>query len=357
MQDGIGRKIEYLRVSVTDRCNLRCQYCMPREGIEQFAHADCLTLEEIYRIASVMAGMGLKKVRFTGGEPMVRKNLVKLVGDVAKLSQIETVAMTTNGVLFADQVKEFAEAGLHAVNISLDTLEAERFTQITGRDELEKVLHAVNYSLEQGLKVKINCVPVRELNGMADGQPAGSYLKVAELARTYPVDVRFIELMPIGCGREFSRITGEETLAALEARYGHATEIQRRDGEVQDTDVRSGPARYVKFAGFQGRIGFIDPLSHQFCAECNRLRLTVDGRLKLCLYYAEGVDLRGMLRGGASDEELREEIEKALVNKPREHQFLQADSTGIQGDGTENYESDEGLYGIPEMRRMVQIGG
>ncbi|MBR1701534.1 MAG: GTP 3',8-cyclase MoaA [Lachnospiraceae bacterium] len=357
MQDGIGRKIEYLRVSVTDRCNLRCRYCMPREGIEQFAHADCLTLEEIYRIVSVMADMGLKKVRFTGGEPMVRKNLVKLVRDVAGLPQIETVAMTTNGVLFADQVKEFAEAGLNAVNISLDTLEADQFAQITGRDELEKVLQAVDCSLEQGLKVKINCVPVRELNGMTDEQAAGSYLKVAELARKYPVDVRFIELMPIGCGREFSRITGEETLAALEARYGRVTELQRRDSDAQGADVRSGPARYVKFAGFRGRIGFIDPLSHQFCAECNRLRLTVDGRLKLCLYYAGGVDLREMLRGGASDKELREEIEKVLLKKPREHHFLQEDNTGIQREGAENRECGEKLYDIPETRRMVQIGG
>lgn len=357
MQDGIGRKIIYLRVSVTDRCNLRCRYCMPQEGIEQFAHADCLTLEEIYRIVSVMADMGLKKVRFTGGEPTVRKNLVKLVRDVAGLPQIETVAMTTNGVLFADQVKEFAEAGLNAVNISLDTLEADQFAQITGRDELEKVLQAVNCSLEQGVKVKINCVPVGELNGMTDGQAAGSYLKVAELARKYPVDVRFIELMPIGCGREFSRITGEETLAALEARYGKVTEIQRRDDDAQDADVRGGPARYVKFAGFQGRIGFIDPLSHQFCSTCNRLRLTVDGKLKLCLYYADGVDLKHLIRAGASDEELRDTVEKALLNKPREHRFLQEDSTDTHRNKADRDESDEESHGLPETRRMVQIGG
>ena len=367
MQDGIGRKIEYLRVSVTDRCNLRCRYCMPQEGIEQFAHAECLTLEEIYRIVSIMADLGLKKVRFTGGEPMVRKNLVKLVGDVAGLSQIRDVAMTTNGVLFADRVEEFAKAGLTAVNISLDTLDAAQFAQITGRDELDKVLYAVNRSLEQGLKVRINCVPVRELNGGGDGSAEACYLAVAELARKYPVDVRFIELMPIGCGREFSGISGRETLAALESCYGHAAEIVgeetgkvhdaaavRSRENVENTEESNGPARYVRFPGFQGRIGFIDPLSHQFCAGCNRLRLTVDGKLKLCLYYADGVDLKGMIRDGASDEELGGAIEKALLRKPREHHFLQGDDSDVSQNEMGN---GNGQTGFPEKRRMVQIGG
>ncbi|MBQ8118737.1 MAG: GTP 3',8-cyclase MoaA [Lachnospiraceae bacterium] len=359
MQDSYGRKIEYLRVSVTDRCNLRCQYCMPQEGIEQFAHADCLTLEEIYRIVSVMADMGLKKVRFTGGEPMVRKNLVKLVGDVAKLPQIGTVAMTTNGVLFAEQVEEFAGAGLNAVNISLDTLDAKQFAQITGRDELEKVLYAVEQSLEQGLKVRINCVPVRELNGLADGQAAGSYLSVAELARRYPVDVRFIELMPIGCGRKFTGISGQETLTALEACYGSTVGIQKRDWDVQNEEAKNGPARYVRFEGFRGRIGFIDPLSHQFCSECNRLRLTVDGKLKLCLYYADGIDLKGLIRSGASDGDLRSEIERAVRNKPKEHRFLPEEDRGGLKKELQDRESGKapGECGFPETRRMVQIGG
>ena len=322
MKDGLGRTIEYLRISVTDRCNLRCRYCMPQEGIQQLEHRECLTLEEIYRLVAILADMGIRKVRFTGGEPMVRKNLVKLVRDVAGLDGIQEVAMTTNGVLFADRLQDFADAGLDSVNISLDTLDPEGFRDITGTDALGKVLEAIRGSVQQGLKVKVNCVPSRELN-------ARNYLQVATLARDYPVDVRFIELMPIGCGKEFTSVTGEETLKALEERFGFAVP----EGTLQ----HCGPARYVRFPDFKGRIGFIDPMSHKFCPECNRIRLTVEGKLKLCLYYADNTDLKKLLREGASDERIRTAIEEALKGKPREHFF------------GENKDQDA--------RKMVQIGG
>ncbi|MBR1771574.1 MAG: GTP 3',8-cyclase MoaA [Lachnospiraceae bacterium] len=364
MQDGLGRTIAYLRVSVTDRCNLRCRYCMPQEGIEQFAHADCLTLEEIYRIVSVMADMGLKKVRFTGGEPMVRKNLVKLVRDTASTRGIRDVAMTTNGVLFAEHVEEFAQAGLTSVNISLDTLDAETYARITGKDALGSVLAAIEKAVELGLRVKINCVPTRELNGGAGAQ-ADDYLRVAELAKAYPVDVRFIELMPIGCGKQYTRITGDETLRALIERYGPVAESRTMTGAENTEQSRTvtgaeragqegfagapdsginGPANYVRFPALQGRIGLIDPMSHQFCATCNRVRLTVDGKLKLCLYYADSLDLKQLLRDGASDSELYAAIAESLLRKPKEHHFLQAGETDALGQ-------------TPEMRRMVQIGG
>lgn len=378
MQDGLGRTIEYLRVSVTDRCNLRCRYCMPQEGITQFAHADCLTLEEIYRIIGVMADMGLKKVRFTGGEPMVRKNLLKLVGDTAGISRIRDVAMTTNGVLFADRVEEFAQAGLKSVNISLDTLDPGAYARITGRDELGKVLESVKKSVELGLKVKINCVPARELNGMTDAEAESSYLRVAELAKEYPVDVRFIELMPIGCGKDFTRITGDETLRALKERYGGAPgssgilqpgdlspdaghlATERDSLPVEHDDLHAeGPARYIQLPGFRGRIGFIDPMSHRFCSECNRVRLTVDGKLKLCLYYADGLNLKQLLRDGASERQLEDAIAEALQRKPKEHHFLEPDvelNDAERRAGTAAGSEDVSRQ-IPEDRRMVQIGG
>ncbi|MBQ4537149.1 MAG: GTP 3',8-cyclase MoaA [Lachnospiraceae bacterium] len=325
MTDGFGRTIDYLRISVTDKCNLRCKYCMPSEGIDFIPHEELLSLEEIFRLVRIMEGMGITKVRITGGEPLVRKNLIKLIKDINSLSGVKEIAMTTNGVLLGECVKELKEAGLTGVNISLDTTDAEHFAEITGADAADRVLESIDAALQQGLRVKLNCVPCREWND-ADIE------NIALLAKEQAVDVRYIELMPVGCGRNFTGIPSDEILNRLEAKYGPAKESAEKRG--------NGPAKYYDLEGFQGKIGFISPISHKFCSECNRIRLTAEGRLKLCLHYNHGLELKPLLRGGASDEEIKLAIKEALMRKPMAHDFAHADSLADS-----------------EKRKMVQIGG
>lgn len=338
MRDSLGRTIDYLRISVTDKCNLRCKYCMPPQGILPVSHEEILTLEEIFRLVSIMEQLGIRKVRLTGGEPMVRKNLPWLVEQIHGLPGIKEIAMTTNGTLFAPQAEVYRRAGLTAANISLDTLDPGRFRNITGGGcggnaaGVESVMHAIDAALEQQLRVKINCVPCREMNGEdIEG--------MAALASDRPVDVRFIELMPIGCGKEYTGIPSKEILRRLEQHFGKAIAIS------EEVNMETGPAEYYRFPGFSGRIGFISPISHKFCGECNRIRLTCEGRLKLCLHYDKGLELKPLLRGGASDEEIRERILAAVREKPSEHHFREKAAGGYLADGAE------------DQRKMVQIGG
>lgn len=328
MVDGFGRTIDYLRISVTDKCNLRCRYCMPENGIELMPHEELLSLEELYRVVRIMEGLGIRKVRFTGGEPMVRKNLIKLIEDVGKLSGIEEIALTTNGVLFADWAQTLKQAGLTGVNISLDTLDKERFWKITGVDAKDDVLRAIKQAQEAEIEVKINCVPCRELN-------EGDVVGLAAFAKERNVNVRYIELMPLGCGKDFHGIPSDEILEKLEAEYGKATPTKVQCG--------NGPARYYEFENFKGKIGFISPMSHKFCSECNRVRLTAEGRLKLCLHYDTGIELKPLLRGGYSDREISEAILEAVNRKPKAHSFVQ--------------ETLETSVAHSDSRRMVQIGG
>lgn len=322
MIDGIGRNIDYLRISVTDKCNLRCQYCMPKEGVQKIPHEQLLTLEEIVRVCRIMADLGIKKIRLTGGEPLVRKNIVKLIGDIHEIPQIEDIAITTNGVLFAPMAKELAHAGLARVNLSLDTRNPAVFAKITGTDAYAQVERAMDAALEVGMKLKINCVACREFN-------AEDIISVAELAKNNLVDVRFIELMPIGCGKLFEGIGSDEILERLEKAFGKSQAVKQQCG--------NGPARYVQFPGFTGKIGFISPMSHKFCGDCNRVRLTAEGLLKLCLHYDKGVMLRNMLRDeNYGDEYIREEILTAVKGKPQSH----------------NFEGESG-----DSRKMYQIGG
>ena len=350
MQDGLGREIDYLRISVTDKCNLRCRYCMPPQGITPLAHEEILTLEEIFRLVGIMEQLGIRKVRLTGGEPMVRKNLPWLVEQIHGLPGIREIAMTTNGTLFAPQAEVYRKAGLTAVNISLDTLDPERFRCITGCDRADRaagvdsVLRAIDAALEQQLRVKINCVSCVEMNGEdIEG--------IAALAADRPVDVRFIELMPIGCGKDYTGISSKEILSWLERRFGAAIAVPGKSplavaGRAADPyEKTDGPAEYYQFPGFSGRIGFISPISHKFCRECNRVRLTCEGRLKLCLHYDRGLELKPLLRSGALDEEIRERILAAVREKPSEHHFREKAADGGLTDGAE------------EQRKMVQIGG
>lgn len=323
MIDGIGRTIDYLRISVTDKCNLRCRYCMPEEGVCLIPHEELLTLEEVFRVVRIMEHLGIQKVRLTGGEPLVRKNLVKLVRDISSLEGIQEISMTTNGVLLKEKVAEMKEAGLTSVNISLDTLNPEKFQKITGFPYHDKVLESIKAAREQNMRVKINCVPCREWN-------EEDIESLAALAMWEDVDVRFIELMPLGCGRQFHGISSDEILGRLEAAYGKAVASHEKRG--------NGPANYYDFEGFCGKIGFISPMSHSFCGECNRIRLTADGRLKLCLHYDRGIELKPLLRGGMTDDEILERIRAAIMEKPKAHDFKNADA-----------DSDQ--------RKMVQIGG
>lgn len=330
MKDNFGRTIDYLRISVTDKCNLRCRYCMPPHGVELIHHDELLSLEEIYRIVRIFAEIGLKKVRITGGEPLVRKNIEKLIGDIHEIPEIEEIAMTTNGVLLPGRVRELKNHGLTSVNISLDTQNPDSFQKITGSAALEQVLCAIDEVLSNGIRCKLNCVPCREFND-------ADIVSMAGIALEKEVDVRFIELMPVGCGKEFHGISSDEILKRLEAAYGKALPCNEKRG--------NGPAEYWSFPDFKGKIGFISPISHKFCSECNRVRLTAEGMLKLCLNYNCGLKLKPLLRGGASDGEIRNAVLKTLKEKPKEHDF--------GGAGLEQSAGDNDF----DERKMVQIGG
>lgn len=324
MVDQHGRNIEYMRISVTDRCNLRCVYCMPEEGVETVPHDEVLTYEEILRIVRAGVSLGIKKLRVTGGEPLVRRDVAGFIRRAREVEGIESVVMTTNGVLFPEQGRALQEAGLNGVNFSLDTLDAGAFAAITRASVLDKVLEGVSLALALGLTTRINCVPVDPLN-------TASLIEVAGLARDLPLDVRFIEMMPIGPGARFQPVGSDAVLARLAEAYGRPVPSARPHG--------SGPARYYDFPGFMGSIGFISAITGAFCESCNRVRLTAEGTLKLCLCHDAGVDLKPLLRGGASDETLKTAMREAIYQKPMHHDFCEPEREA------------------PQARKMVQIGG
>ena len=309
MKDGFGRTIDYLRISVTDRCNLRCRYCMPEEGVDQLSHEEILRYEDILRLASIFAKLGVRKVRLTGGEPLARKGLAALVEGLRAIDGIREVAVTTNGTLLEDQLPGLLAAGLTGVNISLDTLREETFRQITRREGVGRTVAAIDACLAAGLPVKVNCVPIA---------PEEELVELAGLAKDLPLAVRFIELMPIGLGKDLCGRREDELRALLERAYGPMAPYEGH--------LCSGPSRYVAPSGFQGQIGFISSLSHQFCDRCNRVRLTANGFLKTCLQYDRGVWLRPLL--GGPDEGLEEAILAAVRDKPAAHQFAKGQVAG-----------------------------
>lgn len=309
MKDGFGRTIDYLRISVTDRCNLRCRYCMPEEGVEWLSHEQILRYEDILRLAAIFAKLGVRKVRLTGGEPLARKGLATLVAGLRAIDGIREVAVTTNGTLLAAQLPGLLAAGLTGVNISLDTLREETFRRITRREGVGRTVAAIDDCLAAGLPVKVNCVPIA---------PEEELVELAGLARDRPLAVRFIELMPIGLGKDLHGRREDELRTLLERAYGSLTPYEGHLG--------SGPSRYVSPPGFQGQIGFISSLSHQFCDRCNRVRLTANGFLKTCLQYDRGVWLRPLLDG--PDEALERAIVAAVRDKPAAHQFAKRKVAG-----------------------------
>jgi cyclic pyranopterin phosphate synthase len=302
---------------------------MPPQGVELLEHDELLTLEEIARLVNIMAKMGLKKVRITGGEPMVRKNIEKLIADIHSIPEIEKIAITTNATLLGGKVKGLKDNGINAINISLDTMDRETFKNITGFDLIDNVISVIDEVLSENIKCKINCVPCKELNEQ-------SLMDLAMIAQDKPVDVRFIELMPIGCGKNFTGIASKDILCGLERVYGKPHIVENKD----DT---KGPAQYFEFEGFKGKVGFISPISHRFCSECNRIRLTAEGSLKLCLHYNNGIDLKELIRSGGSDDMIASAILEALKSKPKRHEFGNAKQ--IKADM--EYEN----------KKMVQIGG
>lgn len=307
MTDRTGREIDYLRVSVTDRCNLRCVYCMPAQGVEAVPYDQLLTLEEIARICAAAARLGISRVKLTGGEPLVRKGCPRLVGMLKAIPGIREVTMTTNGVLLPRLLPQLTAAGLDAVNISLDTLNPARFEALTRSPMEGNVREAIDQALAAGLRVKVNCVATEEYNGEDLAELAG-------LARERRLDVRFIELMPIGLGRSLTPVSNDQVKARLEAVYGPMAPYRgRRRG--------NGPAVYWELPGFAGKVGFISAISHEFCSSCNRVRLTSTGFLKLCLHYRDGVPLRELAREGAGEEALAEVIRQAILEKPLHHDF------------------------------------
>jgi len=308
VQDTFKRDINYLRISVTDRCNLRCVYCMPPEGVKHVPHSEILTIEEIEALVRAAAGVGIRKVRLTGGEPLVRKGLTTLVESLAAVDNIDDIAITTNGVLLEQLGPQLKEAGLKRVNISLDTLNPKRFREITRLGRLEDVKRGIETALRLDLHpVKINTVVVRGIND-------DEILDLARLALDYPLHIRYIELMPIG-----------ESDSWAENRFVGAGEISARIegglGKLQPVNkpVGNGPAKYYRLPGASGTVGFITAISNHFCSTCNRLRLTATGSLRPCLYSDRELDVKSPLRSGASSLELSKLFAQAARMKPDRH--------------------------------------
>lgn len=314
-----------MRISVTDRCNLRCRYCMP-EPIDALGHGEILRYEEILRICRAASELGVRKFKVTGGEPLVRTDCVSFIAALKRQSGTEQVTLTTNGLLLGKNLDALAAAGLDGINISLDSLNAERYTRISGHPEggelLKRIMQAVEDACAMGLRTKLNAVLLEETEEDAP--------ELAAIAEELPVDVRFIELMPIGFGTAMRRVSPDDILSALKKRWPDLAPTDERRG--------NGPAHYYKSDLLLGRIGFIDAVSHKFCADCNRVRLTSTGQLKPCLCYADSADLRTLIRGGCTDDELREALKISIYNKPRAHCF-------------------DTCVAVTERHAMSQIGG
>ena len=306
MRDQYGRRINYLRISVTDRCNLRCRYCMP-EGVQDVGMKNILTFEEIWEIVKVSVSLGITHIRITGGEPLVRKGCADLILGIRKIPGVETITMTTNGVLLGNYAKQLKEAGVDGVNISLDTLDPEEFCQITGKREFPAVLAGIRAAKDAGLPVKLNAVNRKEL----DPVPLVRY------AQNEDLPLRFIEMMPVGYGKQYVGRSNEELREMLEKTFGTAEKLV--DSE-ELSRMGSGPAVYYRFSDLKVPVGFISAIHGKFCDTCNRVRLTAEGYLKLCLCYDQGVDLRHVLRE-EEKENLRTVMEEAIFRKPAAHCF------------------------------------
>jgi cyclic pyranopterin phosphate synthase len=318
MRDKLGRVIDYMRVSVTEKCNLRCNYCMPRGN--ELSNSVALSLDEILRICRVAASteIGIRKFKITGGEPLIRENVTDLIAELKNTDGIDEVTLTTNGILLEKYADKLVRAGIDRVNISLDSLNEEHYRKITGSDSLDSVLRGISALEERNIPIRINTVLQRGIN-------ENDFWELSALAENHKIDVRFIEMMPIGEGRGFEPVLNADIIRAL----SNSIEPDCRRG--------NGPAIYYTAKDFKGRIGFISAISNRFCDNCNRIRLTSTGFLKGCLCYNAGVDLAPLLSYN-DDRELSCAIRYVIENKPKGHSF-------------------EDLKGITETKEMNKIGG
>ena len=325
IKDSYGREINYMRISITDRCNLRCRYCMP-DGAEWIPMKEILTYEEITEVCQEAVKLGITRFKITGGEPLVRRGCPELIRMIKNIPGTELVTLTTNGLLLGEQLEDLLSAGLDAVNVSLDTLDAKKYEWITGFDKLSTVLSSIEKAVTSGIPVKINAV-------LQKGMNEEEWLPLTELARELPLSVRFIEMMPIGYGNMSESISNEELKERIRKHYGNLTEDFRVYG--------NGPAVYYSIEGFQGNVGFISAMHGKFCNLCNRIRMTSTGDLKPCLCYKQRWALKPVLRMENSEkrqEEIRNILIKSIENKPQMHCF-------------------EDIKQVTESHPMGQIGG
>jgi GTP 3',8-cyclase len=306
LKDSYQRTIDYLRISITDRCNLRCVYCMPSEGLIPIEHKEILSYEEIVRVIRIAAGIGVRKVRITGGEPLVRKDVAYLIATIRNIEGIKDLSLTTNGILLSKYANKLVEAGLERINISLDSLRPDRYEEITRGGDLNLVLRGIEAAEKAGLRpIKINMVPIRGIN-------SDEIEEFAKMTLKFPYQIRFIEFMPFGTEGLWSTekfISADEIKSMVEG-IGPLTPVKLK---------RAGPARYFRFESAPGVVGFISPISHHFCGECNRLRLTADGKLRPCLFSETEIDLKPALRGGAPDDEIKRLFKLSIQVKPESH--------------------------------------
>lgn len=312
MQDTYQREINYLRVSVTDRCNLRCIYCMPSEGVQSAPHEEILRLEEIETIVRAAALIGVKKIRLTGGEPLVRRGLEDLVRRISGIPGIDDITLTTNGLLLPSRAGALKEAGVKRVNISLDTLRADRYREITRGGDLSGVWEGIQSALDAGLHpVKLNTVVIRGFND-------DEVVAMARLTLKRPLHIRFIELMPIGANNSWAAgrfVPAGEIMAQINTRVGQLLPAKQLTG--------GGPAKYYRLKDAEGTVGFITSMSEHFCHSCNRLRLTSGGGLRPCLYDGREIDLKNPVREGAGIKEIAGLIMDAVALKPDRHHMLE----------------------------------
>lgn len=303
--DSYQRRIDYLRLSITDRCNLRCTYCMPEDGVPKLVHTDILRYEEILRFARIVTEMGISKIRITGGEPLVRKDIFFLCENISQIPGLTSLSVTTNGVLLSQYAKTLFQSGIKRINISLDTLQPGKYAAITRHDCFNKVWNGINAAREAGFSpIKLNTVVMRGVND-------DEIEELGKLTLKFPFHVRFIEFMPFqqaDFGEKY--LSGDDILKRL-SRVAELVPAESNDS--------NGPAMHYRFSGAPGKIGIISPISHHFCPTCNRLRLTADGKLRTCLFSSDEADVRTALRWGASDESITHLIRTVIARKPERH--------------------------------------
>ena len=309
MIDTYNRKINYLRVSVTDKCNLRCRYCMPEEGVPHREHSDMMTVEETLMAIRAAAELGINKIRITGGEPLVKRGIVKMCKAASEIPGIEEVCITTNGILLTKYAADLKAAGVDRLNISLDTLDPEKFRYITRIGELQDVMNGMKAAEDAGFEnTKINCVL---MGGFNDDEIED----FVNLTREKPIEVRFIELMPIGGGLDFDK-----------QQFVSCEEVLKRIPELAPLDQDGGVAKLYQLPGAPGRVGLIRPISCEFCEGCNKIRLTADGKIKPCLHSDQEIPLKGLMQ-----DEMTEALKTSILEKPERREALDAENPSLAG--------------------------